>query len=101
MLLTFARCQEILDTLPIGYYLGRDIPVTLDHTGTNSFYDTFNNSITLSYPLIARALEQAKVPDEEQAVRSMLFSLRVAQSLIPFSISLKMNVLKHFSMIII
>ena len=73
MLLTFARCQEILDTLPIGYYLGRDIPVTLDHTGTNSFYDTFNNSITLSYPLIARALEQAKVPDEEQAVRSMLY----------------------------
>lgn len=73
MLLTFTRCQEILDTLPIGYYLGRDIPVTLDHKGTNSFYDAFNNSITLSYPLIAHALEQAKVPDEEQAVRSMLY----------------------------
>lgn len=72
---TIKECSKILKTLPIGYYCGGGkISLSLSETEATSFYNGADNSITISYPIIAKGLE--KVTDEawkETAVRSMLY----------------------------
>lgn len=72
---TINECSMILKTLPIGYYCGGGkIGLSLSETEETSFYSGADNSITISYPIIAKGLE--KVTDEawkETAVRSMLY----------------------------
>lgn len=68
-------CQQILDTLPIGYYCGRRLSVVMDEKEPTSFYSPLTDSITISYPIIERGI--TALPDMEkdfeQAVRSMLY----------------------------
>jgi hypothetical protein len=74
MELTYARCESILDTLPIGFYTGRRIDISLDKEAETSFYSPMEDKIVVSYPIIAHRM--SKVPDgsdEEEAVRSMLY----------------------------
>ena len=68
-------CQQILDTLPIGYYCGRRLSVVMDEKEPTSFYSPLTDSITISYPIIEQgiiALPEGE-KDFEQAVRSMLY----------------------------
>lgn len=74
MELTFAKCEQILNTLPIGYYTSRRIGTTLDPNEHTSFYSLMEDSIVVSYPIIAE--RASKLPDDadvESAVRSMLY----------------------------
>ena len=74
MAITKAHCQQILDTLPIGYYAGRKINITLDEKEKTSFYSPVEDSIVISLPIIADRLEGAsKNINTESAVRSMLY----------------------------
>lgn len=74
MTITKALCQQILDTLPIGYYAGRKINVTLDEKESTSFYSTMEDSIVISLPIIADRLKNASENiNSENAVRSMLY----------------------------
>lgn len=75
MELTFAKCESIVNTLPIGFYTGRRIEITLDKDVETSFYDTMEDKIVVSYPIIAMRMKQAPegTCDEEEAVRSMLY----------------------------
>lgn len=74
MELTYARCEQILDTLPIGYYTGRRVGVTLDEKADTSFYSTTEDSIVISYPIIAQRMKgMPEGSNEESAVRSMLY----------------------------
>ncbi|MDV3429618.1 MAG: hypothetical protein LIR50_21910 [Bacillota bacterium] len=71
---TIRECEAILKTLPIGYYCGGRIDVTLDKNEPTSYFRHDNNSIVISYPIISKGLEA--VTDEawkETAVRSMLY----------------------------
>ena len=74
MELTFAKCEQILNTLPIGYYTGRRIGISLDTEAPTSMYSPLEDKIIVSYPIIAERIK--KMPegsDEEEAVRSMLY----------------------------
>ena len=75
MELSFTRCKEIADTLPIGLYTGRRIPVEVDAKEATSFYSPLEDKIVISYPIIMERLKSMKVGscDEEEAVRSMLY----------------------------
>ena len=72
---TPAMCESIINTLPIGFYTGRRIGITLDRESKASFYDPMEDKIVVSYPIIAERMRQT--PDgtcsEEEAVRSMLY----------------------------
>ena len=60
MELSFGKCKSILDTLPIGFYTGRRVPVQLDDKAETSFYDPMNDRIVVSYPIINERLQKVK-----------------------------------------
>ena len=74
MFVSINTIDAILKTLPIGYYCGKQVPVSLDADAPTSYYSPMENKIVISYPIIAKGLEV--VMDEsytETAVRSMLY----------------------------
>ena len=75
MELSFAKCESIANTLPIGFYTGRRIEVTLERETEKSFYDPMEDKIIISYPVIAHRMKQIAdgACSEEEAVRSMLY----------------------------
>lgn len=70
---SFARVEQILKTLPIGYYCGRDIKVNLSKQDA-TYYDFSNDCIRISYPMIQRSTtlltDDSKV---ENDVRCLLY----------------------------
>ena len=74
MELTFAKCEQVLSTLPIGFYTGRRISTTLDAEVETSMYSPMEDKIIVSYPIIAHRMAQLPdTADVEGAVRSMLY----------------------------
>ena len=74
MELSFAKCESIVNSLPIGFYTGRRVEVGLSETEPTSYYSPMEDKIMVSYPIIAHRLKQvANGCDEEEAVRSMLY----------------------------
>ena len=74
MFVSINTIETILKTLPIGYYCGKQVPVSLDTDAPTSYYSPMENRIVISYPIIAKGLEATA--DEnytETAVRSMLY----------------------------
>lgn len=64
---------EILKTLPIGYYAGRDIPIEFSPTEDTSFYDMKKDKITFSLNNIMMALKNSESLELETAVRTILY----------------------------
>ena len=58
MELSFAKCESIVNTLPIGFYTGRRIGIEVDREAETSFYDPMNDKIVVSYPIIAHRMAQ-------------------------------------------
>lgn len=75
MELSLARCESIVNTLPIGFYTGRRINVRIDKEAPSSYYDMMEDSIVISYPIIAHRMKVTPEGscDEEEAVRSMMY----------------------------
>lgn len=72
MKMTFKEMEEIVNSLPIGYYAKRRIPVKLDHAET-SFFNIVDKTITVSYEGVSVALEKVDEANKEVAVRSSLY----------------------------
>lgn len=69
-----AQVETILKTLPIGYYIGRNIKVSLSESEESSFYDQINDEILISYQQLLTPFEAVeKVEDVETFVRTMLY----------------------------
>lgn len=75
MELSFAKCESIVNTLPIGFYTGRRINVKVDKDAKTSYYDPMEDNIVVSYPIIAHRMKVMPEGscDEEEAVRSMMY----------------------------
>jgi hypothetical protein len=74
MELTKSIVDSILKTLPIGYYAGRKIDVTLDDEAETSYYSMMTDKIVISYPILCeRAKNVSENISAENAVRSMLY----------------------------
>ena len=72
--ITFARCEQILGTLPIGYYAGRRIGVSLKDDIPTSYYCPAEDTIDISYPIIKEGVSKIeKSEDIEGVVRSMMY----------------------------
>jgi hypothetical protein len=73
---SFDYVNHILATLPIGYYLGRNIPVTLSE-GQNSVFNPVADKITIGYALITEAFKKVTDGkynvDVEEIVRGLLY----------------------------
>lgn len=68
------QIEQILKTLPIGYYAKRNIQISLSDTAEASFYNPMKDEITISVPQLLPVLESLKSTDNlEDDVRAMLY----------------------------
>ena len=74
MKITFNEVEKILKTLPIGYYLKRNVDVTLDPDTECSYYVPMDDTIRISFKQLAAAFESIeKTKNAEKIVRGMLY----------------------------
>ena len=66
-MITYEKVDSILQTLPVGYYIGRKLNVKLGNAET-SFFNVMNNELVISYQQVAK-LEN---PTEED-IRCLLY----------------------------
>lgn len=74
MVATINEVNNVLQTLPVGYYAGRKIEVKLNPTKGSSYYDMMNDEISISYSQVNNGL--AHVPATmslESSIRTMLY----------------------------
>jgi len=74
MTVGFGEVKAIADTLPIGFYAKRRIPVTLSPVEQGSYYNSVKDEITISYNMIDEALSHLSDSyDRETAIRTVLY----------------------------
>lgn len=74
MNITKERAQSILQTLPIGYYLKRNIEVELSKTASTSYIDLQNEIITISMNNFHKAHNSIASDEQlEETVRAILY----------------------------
>lgn len=75
----FYYVKAIFDTLPIGFYLKRRIKTILSEKSESSYFDPIADEITVSYPMIKRALNKVEGTSKftgekaEEIIRGLLF----------------------------
>ena len=73
MTITYAKIEQILKTLPVGYYLGHNIKVILSKQN-ESYLNYVESEIVISAPMIQKALESQTDENKiEQYVRTLLY----------------------------
>lgn len=73
MNISIEQVQKIFKTLPIGYYIGRNINASLEMTKT-SYYNFIQDKVVVSYLNIADMVKKIKNPDNlEKAIRGCLY----------------------------
>lgn len=73
MEISYLQVKKIFDTLPVGYYIGRDVQRELSNGSKESFYDPMNNKICISYPFIKEGLKETNEKNIENDVRTLLY----------------------------
>ena len=74
MSITKERTQSILQTLPVGYYLKRNIEVELSETANTSYIDLQNEIITISMNNILKACKSTANDEQlEETIRTILY----------------------------
>lgn len=74
MKITFNEIEKILKTLPIGYYLKRNVDVTLDPDTEYSYYVPMDDTIRISFKQLEGTFESIeKTKNVEKIVRGMLY----------------------------
>ena len=66
--------NNILKTLPVGYYLKRNVTVEMDESAGCSYYDPMNDKICISFKQLSTSLNSLKNDVElEENVRTLLY----------------------------
>lgn len=76
MAISFIEVNEIFKTLPIGYYLGRDIKCELSEDIPGSYYDAESDLIRVAYKNIAGAFDSevfSESDSHETVIRGLLY----------------------------
>lgn len=74
MKITFNEIEKILKTLPIGYYLKRNVDVALDPDTDCSYYVPMEDTIRISFKQLEGAFESIKKTENaEKIIRGMLY----------------------------
>ena len=86
MNISIEQVQKIFKTLPIGYYIGRNIDASLEMTET-SYYNFIQDKVVVSYLNIADMVKKIKNPDNlEKAIRGCLYHELSHVLLTPFKV---------------
>lgn len=76
MLPTFIEIENVLKTLPVGYYIGRNVPLKLTNEN-DSYYMPMNDEAYISYPMLNNVMTKIedKLNDEnvERLVRTLTY----------------------------
>ena len=74
MNVSLGYCQDVLKTLPVGYYLGHPVAVRLDPTGDATYIELDCERVTVSFQNIATAYDSAPDSyDRESIIRSLFY----------------------------
>lgn len=74
MNVSLGYCEDVLKTLPVGYYLGHPVAVRLDPTGDSTYIELDCERITVSFQNIADACKSAPDSyDRETIIRSLFY----------------------------
>ena len=73
MEISYLQVKKIFDTLPVGYYIGRDVQRELSNDNKESFYDPMNDKICISYSFIKEGLKETDEKNIENDVRTLLY----------------------------
>ena len=70
---SYLEVKKVFDTLPVGYYIGRDVKRELSESENGSYYDPMNDKITISFPFIKEGLNKSETIDIENDIRTLLY----------------------------
>ena len=74
MNVSLGYCEDVLKTLPVGYYLGHPVAVRLDPKGSATYIELDCERITVSFSNIADACKNAPDSyDRENIIRSLFY----------------------------
>lgn len=73
MSVTYFEVKKVFDTLPVGYYIGRDVKRELSKSEDGSYYDPMNDKIIISFPFIKEGLDKSETTDIENDTRTLLY----------------------------
>ena len=74
MNVSLSYCEDVLKTLPVGYYLGHPVAVRLDPKGEATYIELDCERITVSFKNIADACKSAPDSyDRENIIRSLFY----------------------------
>ena len=73
MEISYLQVKKIFDTLPVGYYIGKDVQRELSNDSKESFYDPMNDKICISYSFIKEGLKETDEKNIENDVRTLLY----------------------------
>ncbi len=74
MNVSFSYCEDILKTLPIGYYLGHPLTLKLEPTGDRTYIELGCERITIGFVNVFNACKNAPDGyDRESIIRSLLY----------------------------
>lgn len=74
MTVTFHEIENIIKTLPVGYYIGRNVEITLSETEKGSYYDAMHDNIVVSYPMLHEVLVNVdEAENAEETVRTLTY----------------------------
>lgn len=74
MIPTFIEIQNILNTLPIGYYIGRNVPVKLTNE-SSSYYMAMQDEIHISYQMLADVMTKIENKLDKQNIECLVRTL--------------------------
>jgi len=64
---SYEECKRIVESLPIGYYLGGKVDLELSENSEGSYFDPITNHIVISYPMLK------DVNGNEEEMRALLY----------------------------
>lgn len=74
MNVSFGYCEDVLKTLPIGYYLGHPVTLKLEPTGDKTYIELGCERITIGFVNVFNACKNASDDyDRESIIRSLLY----------------------------
>lgn len=73
MSVSYFEVKKVFDTLPVGYYIGRDVKRELSESKDGSYYDPMNDKIIISFPFIKEGLDKSETTDIENDTRTLLY----------------------------
>ena len=96
MNVSIGYCEDVLKTLPVGYYLGHRVSAKLDPVGDDTYINMDTESITISYNNIVTMLKNAPDDIDRESVIRGLFYHEISHALLTYRTDIFKEVTRNF-----